>query len=395
VLGPAAEQAVAKAAPDAAPADPGETALSVGVTLAEAIFAAVTVFMVAYYWLTERVEIKRAFTSLFPRDRRQRIGTIWNEIERVMGAWMRGQLLLMLFIGVACAIGYTLLGLRYALLLALIAGLLEVVPIVGPYLGAIPAILVALTQDVQLAVYVALFTLVIQLVEGNVLVPRVMAQTLGVSSPTVVLGLLVGAALGGTPGALVAVPVAAAVQVVVKHLVMLDPEVAPGAPPRARRWWPRRRPTCRSCRRSGPRRSPARCRRRLLELGAKRPCDERRELPDVERFPQVADRADALGFLGGPAVGGDDQDRDSVAMQPAHRLRDRETVGPRERQVEHHQTRPPGRGEGDRLRAIRRRRHDEALFLERQPQELAHAPVVIDDQHAVLWEGVRCAVRVA
>jgi predicted PurR-regulated permease PerM len=227
VLGPAAEQAVAKAAPTATAADPGETALTVGVTLAEAVFAAVTVFMVAYYWLAERVEIKRALLSVFPRSRRVVIGTIWNEIERVMGAWMRGQLLLMLFIGVACAIGYTLLGLRYALLLALIAGLLEVVPIVGPYLGAIPAILVALTQDVQLAVYVALFTLVIQLVEGNVLVPRVMAQTVGVSSLTVVLGLLVGAALGGIPGALVAVPVAAAVQVVIKHLVLLDPEVAP------------------------------------------------------------------------------------------------------------------------------------------------------------------------
>jgi predicted PurR-regulated permease PerM len=227
VLGPAAEQAVAKAAPSGEPADTGETALTVGVTVAEAAFAAVTVFMVAYYWLTERVEIKRAFLSVFPRARRVVIGTIWNEIEQVMGAWMRGQLLLMLFIGGACAIGYTLLGLRYALLLALIAGLLEVVPIVGPYLGAIPAILVALTQDVQTAVYVGLFTLVIQLVEGNVLVPRVMAQTVGVSSLTVVLGLLVGAALGGIPGALVAVPVAAAAQVLVKHLVMLDPEVAP------------------------------------------------------------------------------------------------------------------------------------------------------------------------
>jgi predicted PurR-regulated permease PerM len=149
VLGPAVEQVVARAAPASPSGDPGETALTVGLTLAEAVFAAVTVFMVAYYWLTERVEIKRALLSVFPRTRRVVVGTIWNEIEQVMGAWMRGQLLLMLFIGAACAVGYTLLGLRYALLLALIAGLLEVVPIVGPYLGAIPAILVALTQDVS------------------------------------------------------------------------------------------------------------------------------------------------------------------------------------------------------------------------------------------------------
>src|SRR6185436_16117474 len=74
---------------------------------------------------------------------------------------------------------------------------------------------------------VAIFNLVIQLVEGNVLVPRVMEKTVGVSSLTVVLGLLVGAALGGIAGALIAVPIAAALQVILKHVVLLDPEAAP------------------------------------------------------------------------------------------------------------------------------------------------------------------------
>lgn len=227
LLGPAADRAVEQAKPVAPTEDQGETALAVGLTLAEGIFAAVTVFMVAYYWLTERVQIKRAFTSLFPRDGRQEVGKAWNEVEQVMGAWVRGQLILMLSIGVVFAIGYTALGVKYALVLALIAALLEIVPVVGAFLGAVPAILVALTQDVQLALLVALFNLVVQFVEGNVLVPRVMEKTVGVSSLTVVLGLLVGAALGGIAGALVAVPLAAIAQVILKHVVLLDPEAPP------------------------------------------------------------------------------------------------------------------------------------------------------------------------
>jgi predicted PurR-regulated permease PerM len=228
LLGPTAEKAVEQVArPPATAEDQSAAALAVGLSVVEAVFAAITVFVVAYYWLTERVQIKRAVTSLFPRAQRQRVGTIWNEVEEVLGGWVRGQLVLMLFIGVAAASAYTLIGLKYALVLGIVAGLLEVVPLVGPYLGAIPAILVALTQDVQLALWVALFNLVIQLLEGYVLVPRVMSHTVGVSSLTVVLGLLVGAALGGVPGALVAVPLAAVAQVVLKHLLMLDPEAAP------------------------------------------------------------------------------------------------------------------------------------------------------------------------
>src|SRR4029078_4500868 len=105
----------------------------------------------------------------------------------------------------------------YALVLAILAGLFEIVPLVGPWLGAIPAILVALTQDARSAFVVAVYILVIQLIEGNVLVPRVMERSVGISPLIVIVGILVGAALGGVPGALVAVPLAAALQVILRH----------------------------------------------------------------------------------------------------------------------------------------------------------------------------------
>jgi predicted PurR-regulated permease PerM len=229
VLGPAAEKVVEKASsPSAvAGADGGETAITVGLTVVEGLFAAVTVFVVAYYWLTERIEIKRAFTTLFPREHRHRVGLIWGEVETALGGWVRGQLLLMLFIGVLATAGYIVMGLKYALVLGLLAGLFEIVPLVGPWLGAVPALMVAVMQDFKLAVIVGVYLLIIQNVEANVLVPRVMQRTVGVSSLVVLLGILIGATLGGIAGALVAVPLAAAIQVVLRNLVAGDPEASP------------------------------------------------------------------------------------------------------------------------------------------------------------------------
>jgi predicted PurR-regulated permease PerM len=230
-IGRAAGEAVGKLAVPTATEDTGSLAIGLGLSIVEALFSAVTVFLVAYYWLTERVGIKRAFTYLFPRDRRQLVGTIWGGVEHVLGNWVRGQLLLMLFVGVLAGIGYTAMGLRYALVLAVIAGLLEVVPMVGPFLGAVPAILVALSQEVRLAIFVAVYIAIIQIVESNLLVPRLMARATGVSPLTVVMGLLIGTTLGGISGALIAVPVAAATQVILLHLLQIEdpstPEIVP------------------------------------------------------------------------------------------------------------------------------------------------------------------------
>jgi predicted PurR-regulated permease PerM len=222
VLGPTAEKVVEKASAPTAGVDEGQTALTVGLTVVEGLFAGLTVFVVAFYWLTERVAIKRAVVLLFPVERRLTVGTIWNEVEQVLGGWVRGQLLVMLTIGALAGVGYALMGLKYAAVLAILAALFEIVPLVGPWLGAIPAILVALTQDVRLAVAVTVYILIIQQIEGNILIPRIMEKTVGISPLTVILGILVGAALGGIPGALVAVPLAAALQVVLRHVLRSD-----------------------------------------------------------------------------------------------------------------------------------------------------------------------------
>jgi predicted PurR-regulated permease PerM len=140
--------------------------------------------------------------------------------------WVRAQLILMGAIGLATAIAYTLLGVPSAVLLGFIAALAEGIPLIGPLLGAIPAVLLAATVSPQLAVEVAGVYIVLQIIEGNVLVPLVMRNTVRISPFLVILSILVGAAAGGFVGALLAVPIAATGEVVLEGLQAREVPVA-------------------------------------------------------------------------------------------------------------------------------------------------------------------------
>jgi predicted PurR-regulated permease PerM len=132
-------------------------------------------------------------------------------------------------IGLATGIAYTLLGVPGGLLLGLFAALAEGIPIVGPLIGAIPAVLVAATVSPQLALAVAGVYLVLQLIEGNILVPIVMRNAVGISPFLVILSVLIGGAAGGFVGALLAVPIAAAGEVLIEGLQARDVPVAQDA----------------------------------------------------------------------------------------------------------------------------------------------------------------------
>ena len=135
---------------------------------------------------------------------------------------MRGQLILSLLIGTTTFIGLTLLGVEYALPLAIIAGLLEVVPVIGPIISGIPAVLVALTVSPLLAVLVGGLYLAIQQVESHVIVPQVMKRAVGLNPLLVILAVSVGTRLLGISGALLAVPIAVVIQVVAKEILQTE-----------------------------------------------------------------------------------------------------------------------------------------------------------------------------
>lgn len=211
-----------------APAPPPDTneVVEVGAAVAEAAVSFFTLLAIVFFWLLEHARLQRYTLAFLPAARRAGARRAWNEVENRLGLWVRGQLILMAVMGVATGIAYSLLGLPGALVLGLTAALTEAIPIVGPLLGAIPAVLVAATVSPQLALVVALIYLVIQVVEGSVLVPLVMRNTIGISPLLVLVSLLMGGAVGGIVGAFLAVPIAATFEIVLSHLQARETPVA-------------------------------------------------------------------------------------------------------------------------------------------------------------------------
>jgi predicted PurR-regulated permease PerM len=209
----------------APPPGPAEV-VKVGTAVAEGAVFLFTMLAIVFFWLIEHARLQRYTLAFLPATRRAGARRAWNEIETRLGLWVRGQLILMGSIGAAIAAACALLGVPGALLLGLIAALAEAIPIVGPILGAIPAILVAATVSPQLALVVAAVCLLFQLIESNVLVPMVMRNTIGISPLLVLFSLLVGGAVGGLLGAFLAVPIAASVEIVLSRLQARETPVA-------------------------------------------------------------------------------------------------------------------------------------------------------------------------
>ena len=209
------------------PAPQPEAVLSASFAIAEVAASVVTLLAVVYFWLVEHARLQRYMLAFLPEERRPGARDAWNEIEYRLGRWVRGQLLLMTTIGVVTGTAYFLLGVPSAVLLGLIAALAEAIPMIGPIIGAVPALVVASMVSPELMLLVAIVYVVVHLVEGNVLVPLVMRNTIGLSPFMVIVSLLVGGAVAGLAGAFVAVPVAAALEVLLERLQDRETVVAP------------------------------------------------------------------------------------------------------------------------------------------------------------------------
>jgi predicted PurR-regulated permease PerM len=226
-LGAIIDAAIAALRPGPAPA--AGQVVETGLAALNVVVSVTTTLALVYFWMTERARLQRFVLSFSPPERRQGVREAWNAVELRLGNWVRGQLTLMASLAVMTGIAYTVLGLPAALLLAVLAGLAEVIPIVGPAIGAAPAVIVAAALKPEVLPFLVVAYIVIQLVEGNVLVPIVMRNAIGVSPLLIILSLLAGAALGGFVGALVAVPVAAAVEAILERLQDRDVPIAQDA----------------------------------------------------------------------------------------------------------------------------------------------------------------------
>ena len=183
------------------------------------IFGLITMLVLAFYLLVDSNGLMLVFVRLFPKEKRARVEGACRRVTNKVSAWLGGQLLLGGIIGGTAALGLFLMGVPFFYVLALIAGLGEMIPIVGPILSAVPAIAVALSVKPTLALAVIAFFFAQQQLENHLLVPKIMQRQVGISPVFVIVALLIGGSLLGVIGAILAVPTAAILQVVFQELM--------------------------------------------------------------------------------------------------------------------------------------------------------------------------------
>jgi predicted PurR-regulated permease PerM len=183
------------------------------------IISFIAILSLAFYLSVKEEGMGNFLSSIIPGEHQQYVVSLAERIRDKIGKWLQGQLFLMLVIFILDYIALSLLGIPYALFLAIFAGVLEVVPYIGPIISAVPGVLLGflispITGLMALAAYV-----IVQQFENHVIVPQIMKKAIGLNPVTVILALLIGAKLGGVLGAVLAVPLAAAGSVFVKDLL--------------------------------------------------------------------------------------------------------------------------------------------------------------------------------
>ena len=186
------------------------------------IAALVIVLVLAFYMVVEEQAARNFFKTLSPAQYQPHLAKLFNKMQKKIGLWLRGQIILGLIIGIVAYIGLSILGVQYALVLAIMAGLFEIVPYIGPVAAAIPAVILALLQDPIKGVMVAILYVVIQWLENNILVPKIMQKVTGLNPIVSIVALLVGLKIAGIVGAILAVPVATMVAVILEDLFSED-----------------------------------------------------------------------------------------------------------------------------------------------------------------------------
>jgi len=187
--------------------------------LAKVIFMVTAIVLLTLHWTLDGPRTIQALLALIPKDQRDSIREMISAMETKVGFYLAGQGVLCLVIGIMALVAYLLIGLPNALVLALLAGVMEAVPLVGPLLGAIPAALVALSIAPAKLIWVIVATLVIQQLENSVLVPRVMRKAVGVNPFVSLLSIFAFSSLFGIAGALMAIPIAAVLQLLLDRFV--------------------------------------------------------------------------------------------------------------------------------------------------------------------------------
>jgi len=177
------------------------------------IFTFVIIPIFTFYFLKDKEYFRRKIYLTIPKAYRCDVGRIAREIDIVLGKFIRGQLIIATFIGSATAIALLILGIDFAFIIGLIAGIADVIPYFGPIIGIIPALIFALLDKPIKAIWVIIAFVIIQQIESNILAPKIVGDSVGLHPIIVIIALLIGGSFFGIIGMLLAVPVAAIIKI--------------------------------------------------------------------------------------------------------------------------------------------------------------------------------------
>lgn len=187
--------------------------------ISRGIFFTLAIIVLAFYWALEQEVITRRVLLRVPMTRRDQVRNLLVEMEGKIGGYFRGQAILCVIVGVVSTIAFFVLGIPYALVLGLLMGIFEALPVIGPTLGAIPAVVITLAVAPDKVLLVVAVLVAIQVLENNLLVPKVMDESVGVNAIISILAITAFGLLFGLGGAILAIPLAAIIQIFVNRML--------------------------------------------------------------------------------------------------------------------------------------------------------------------------------
>jgi predicted PurR-regulated permease PerM len=190
----------------------------IAVSVVSNVFSGLIMFVITFYLLLEKNNFPKYSDSFFGEKGKTKFLQIMKHLESILGSWVSAELLLMTIIGLFSYLGYSILGLKYAVPLAIIAGLLEAVPNIGPTIATILAGLVALTVSPLTALFTVIFGILVQQLENNFIVPKIMSKTVGLNPLVTIILIASGGKLAGIGGAVLAIPLFLTIQAIIKGL---------------------------------------------------------------------------------------------------------------------------------------------------------------------------------
>lgn len=202
----------------------GENLLRVTLGIFSNIITLFTLIIISFYLLMERKYLWEHLLHFLIEKEAKKWANIIAKVEERLGGWVRGQLMLAITIGILTAIGLKILGIPYVLSLAILAGVLEIVPIIGPIIAAIPAVLVAFITSPFLALVTAILYFIIQQIEAHLVVPLVMKKTVGLPPLVTIITLMIGAKIGGIGGALLSIPLVVTLETILSEYLKAKEE---------------------------------------------------------------------------------------------------------------------------------------------------------------------------